>query len=247
MELRVLTYNIHRAIGVDRRFRLERIATILGHHDADLVLLQEVDVGVPRSRRLDLAHELAAQLGYAHFALGLNVRLREGMYGNATLSRFPILRQRNIDLTIGRRKARGCLFTELAMPDGVAGPLAVFNLHLGLSFKERPLQVGTLVRSPEFMAILAEQPSLVGGDFNDWLSRISPIFTEGLCFGCATNHGPDQQTPIATYPSFSPTGGLDKIFWRGPLNLLGSRRCRLRSAKVASDHLPVVADFFVHP
>ncbi|MFZ5775019.1 MAG: endonuclease/exonuclease/phosphatase family protein [Thermodesulfobacteriota bacterium] len=243
MQLRVVTYNIHRAIGMDRRFRLDRIESILAHHNADLLLLQEVDVGAPRSRRLDLARELAERLGYPHHAVGLNVQLRQGMYGNATLSRLPIRRQRNIDLTIGTRKARGCLFTELDAPVDSLGPLAVFNLHLGLSFKERPLQVGTLVRSPEFRQLDEDQPCLVGGDFNDWLSRLSPIFTEGLCFGCATNHGAGRQTPIATYPSFSPTAGLDKIFWRGRLSLEACKRCRLRAAKVASDHLPVVADF----
>jgi endonuclease/exonuclease/phosphatase family metal-dependent hydrolase len=48
MLLKVLTYNIHRAIGVDRRFRPSRIVEILAHHDADIALLQEVDEGVPR-------------------------------------------------------------------------------------------------------------------------------------------------------------------------------------------------------
>jgi endonuclease/exonuclease/phosphatase family metal-dependent hydrolase len=55
MRLRVLSYNIHRAIGVDRRFRPERIARILEAHDPDVVLLQEVDEGVPRSREMNLA------------------------------------------------------------------------------------------------------------------------------------------------------------------------------------------------
>ena len=59
MDLRILSYNIHRAIGMDRRFRPERILKVLDHYDADIVLLQEVDVGVPRSRELNLARELA--------------------------------------------------------------------------------------------------------------------------------------------------------------------------------------------
>ena len=115
MRFRVLTYNIHRAIGVDRRFRPERIIRILESHDADIVLLQEVDDGAPRSRELDLARELATALGYAHLAVGHNVTLRKGRYGNATLSRHPILRERNIDLTIGRWKRRGCQHTAIAL------------------------------------------------------------------------------------------------------------------------------------
>lgn len=244
MELKILSYNIHRAIGVDRRFRPGRIAKILAHHDADIVLLQEVDVGVPRSGRLDLARELAERVGYPHRAVGLNVKLRTGMYGNATLSRFPISEERNIDLTIDRRKARGCLFTRLAIPQpaGDDADLAVFNLHLGLSFKERPQQIGRLAHAPEFQALLAGQPCVVAGDFNDWWTRIAPILTEGLGFACATNHGWGYQNAFETYPSFSPTGGLDKIFCRGGISILRGRRCRLGASKVASDHLPVIAE-----
>lgn len=243
MDLRILSYNIHRAIGVDRRFRPERIAAILAHYDADIVLLQEVDVGVPRSRELNLARELAELGNYPYYAVGLNVKLRQGMYGNATLSRYPIARQRNIDLTLDGRKARGCLFTELELPDGnTSRLLPVFNLHLGLSFKERPRQVGCLVRTPEFIGIETDRPCLVGGDFNDWWTRIAPLFTEALGFVCATNHLVGYQNAILTYPSFSPSTGLDKVFCRGPITVLGSRRCRLRVSKVASDHLPVIVD-----
>ncbi|MDH5525037.1 MAG: endonuclease/exonuclease/phosphatase family protein [Desulfobulbaceae bacterium] len=244
MELKILSYNIHRAIGIDRRFRLERIVEILAHHAPDIALLQEVDVGAPRSGKLDLAKELAERLGYPHYAVGLNVKLRQGMYGNATLSRFPIVRQRNIDLTIDWRKSRGCLYTSLALPsaNGDEFRLAVFNLHLGLSFQERPRQIGLLVRSAEFRALALDEPCLVGGDFNDWRTRLAPIFTEILEFDCATNHSWGYQNSLLTYPSFSPTAGLDKIFCRGGLHILRSRRCRLGVAKVASDHLPVIAD-----
>ena len=108
MKLRLVSYNIHRAIGTDRRFRPERIKQSLLSHQADVLLLQEVDFGVPRSRRMDMSARLAADLGYEYRATGYNVRLREGMYGNATLSRLPIRDSRNINLTVGRRKRRGC-------------------------------------------------------------------------------------------------------------------------------------------
>jgi len=110
VRLRLLTYNIHRAIGLDRRFRPDRVARILIEHDADVVLLQEVDEGVPRSREIDLARELAEMAGYPHVAVGHNVRLPKGRYGNATLSRHPIIKERNLDLTIGRRKRRGSVW-----------------------------------------------------------------------------------------------------------------------------------------
>lgn len=249
MRLRIVSYNIHRAIGLDRRFRPDRIIQILEHYRADIVLLQEVDSGVPRSRELDLARELAHALGYPHYAVGHNVQLRKGRYGNATLSHFPITRERNIDLTVGGRKRRGCQHTSV-QAEKVAGhrhALEIFNLHLGLSAQERDRQVGLLARSGEFAALNEKQICIVGGDFNDWRARLHPMFTEIMGFACATAKKTGRNRyynrSIATYPSFSPTGALDKIFYRGGLRLANSFRCRMQVSKVASDHLPIVADF----
>lgn len=247
MRLRVLTYNIHRAIGVDRRFRPDRIVKIVSHHAPDVVLLQEVDEGVPRSREKDLARELAGILGYPHYAVGHNVSLRKGRYGNATLSRFPILRERNIDLTVEERKRRGCQHTTLRLEKIPGHPhrLEVFNMHLGLSARERARQIGMLTKSHEFADLEKNLLCIVGGDFNDWRSLLHPIFTEILDFRSATHRGPSYNGSIPTYPSFSPTGGLDRIYFRGPMRLLWSRSCRLRASRVASDHLPVIAEFEV--
>jgi len=245
MRLRIVSYNIHRAIGLDRRFRLDRIITILEHLRPDVALLQEVDAGVPRSGELDLAYELAQVLGFPHFAVGHNVDLRKGRYGNATLSLFPILRERNIDLTIDSRKRRGCQHTSIYVQKQASHShtIEVFNLHLGLSARERQRQIGLLLSSGEFIALDRSHACLVGGDFNDWRSQLPPIFTEGHGFQCATEHRNGYPRPIRTYPSFSPTGGLDKIFYRGRFRLLDARTCRLRVSRVASDHLPIIVDF----
>lgn len=245
MLLRVLTFNIHRAIGVDRRFRPERIGDILDHHDADVALLQEVDEGAPRSRELDLARELAKDAGYPHWVAGHNVSLRKGRYGNAVLSRHAIVVHRNIDLTVDDRKRRGCLHVRLRVDRGHHAPkdVEIFNLHLGLSAKERTRQVGLLTRSREFTEVAADAPCLVAGDFNDWLSQLHPIFTEILGFTSATQHGEGLRGAIRTYPAFSPTGALDRVYFRGKMRLLTARSCRLAVSRVASDHLPVVAEF----
>lgn len=245
MRLRVLTYNIHRAIGVDRRFRPERIASIVSSHSPDLVLLQEVDDGAPRSREMDLARELARALGFEHWAVGHNVTLRKGRYGNATLSRWPIQRERNIDLTVGFLKRRGCQHTRVALrtPAGRTRALEVFNLHLGLSARERERQVGLLVRSREFASLPWGVPCLVGGDTNDWRSLLRPLFVDMLGFRSASGGNSDGERPVATFPSFFPQGALDRIYYRGPLRLAAARRCRLSLARVASDHLPLIADF----
>jgi len=249
LKFRLASYNIHRAIGMDRRFRPQRIAEILKDHEPDIVLLQEVDEGVPRSREMNLARELAAEIGLSHFALGHNVSLRKGWYGNATLSRFPIVRERNIDLTIGRRKRRGCQHTTIHLEKlrGHPHSLEVFNLHLGLSARERQRQAGLLARSREMAQLELGQACILGGDFNDWRSMLRAYFVEGLGFHCVTDrstrNGP---RAIKTYPSFSPRGGLDRIYCRGQLKIRGVYRCRHRESKVASDHRPLIVDFELH-
>jgi endonuclease/exonuclease/phosphatase family metal-dependent hydrolase len=116
-------------------------------------------------------------------------------------------------------------------------------MHLGLSSQERVRQVGLLIHSDEFMSLAPDTPCLVGGDLNDWLTRLAPIFTDILNFECATNHSKGYHNPYLTYPSFSPTGGLDKIFYRGPIELIKRKRCWMGTTRLASDHLPVIAEF----
>jgi endonuclease/exonuclease/phosphatase family metal-dependent hydrolase len=244
VRFRIVTYNIHRAIGVDRRFRPQRIVEILTHHGPDLILLQEVDEGVPRSRELHLARELADALGFEHFAMGHNVSLRKGKYGNATLSRHPIVRERNIDLTVGHRKRRGCQHTTIEVSgERRQRRLEVFNAHLGLSARERDQQARLLLRSPEFKNLSRQTPCLLGGDLNDWRAKVDPFVKEKLGFRSATSRRRGISRSIPTYPSFAPQGGLDRLYYRGPLRLVTARACRLSLSKVASDHLPIVADF----
>ena len=248
MKIRLLSYNIHRAIGLDRRFKPERIEQIILEHHPDIVLLQEVDEGVPRSREMQMAKEIAKNLLYPYYAMGHNVSLRKGRYGNATLSRFPIVKERNIDLTIGHKKRRGCQHTRIHIESrsGKIYPLEVFNVHFGLSTLERQRQAGILMRSKEFSTIAPGDPCIVGGDFNDWLSQLRALFVEGMSLRCATDKESknlSRTRAMKTYPSFSPQGGLDRIYYNAGLRLISVQKCRHQLSKVASDHLPVIADF----
>lgn len=248
MKLRILSYNMHRAIGFDRKFAPERIVEILKNHDADIVLLQEVDEGAPRSRELKLAQELAEALDYPYYAMGHNVTLRKGKYGNATLSRLPIIQERNIDLTIGKYKRRGCQHTTLDLSQHTTSAkfLDVFNLHLGLIANERQKQAGVLSRAKEFRELSPDTPCIIAGDFNDWRSLLREFYVEGLGFKCATDKKNDSGSckAIKTFPSFAPQGGLDRLYYRGDaLQFETAKRCRLKVSKIASDHLPVIIDF----
>ena len=88
-----------------------------------------------------------------------------------------------------------------------------------------------------------DAPCLIAGDLNDWRGVLQRGLFAPAGFSCATSRRPGSRWAIKTFPSFAPTGGLDKIFYRGPLRPLHVYRSRLRLARVASDHLPVIADF----
>src|SRR5687767_10135886 len=101
MKLRLVSYNIHKCIGgVDRRYEPERTAEVLRKLDADILLLQEVDAGVPRSRGDNQTEVLGDLVGMRYRTWYPNVDVRGGgQYGNAILSRYPIIESSNIDLT----------------------------------------------------------------------------------------------------------------------------------------------------
>ena len=240
-----MSYNIHRAIGLDRRFKPDRIIEIINDINPDIALLQEVDEGVPRSRELNLAKEIAQACGFLHYKLGHNVSLKKGYYGNATLSKYPISSERNINLTIDNKKRRGCQHTTIILDkNNQATPIEVFNLHLGLSAKERQKQAGLLSHSQEYLSISKNTPCIVAGDFNDWRSLLRALFIEGLGFDCATDSTKRWgESAIKTYPSFAPRGGLDRVYYKGNLGYTQAKRYDKNSAMIASDHLPIIVDF----
>ncbi|MFI4874737.1 MAG: endonuclease/exonuclease/phosphatase family protein, partial [Blastopirellula sp. JB062] len=92
--LRILSYNIHHAEGLDDKLDLPRIAEVIKSVSPDFVFLQEVDRRVLRSGQVDQATELGKLTGL-HSAFGGNIRLGAGDYGNAILSRFPLRELKN--------------------------------------------------------------------------------------------------------------------------------------------------------
>src|SRR5687768_1564530 len=115
MRLRVLSYNIHKCIGgVDRKYDPTRIIEVIRKLDVDVLMLQEVDSKVARSKK-DVQFELLGEeLGLPHRTWYPNVDVRGGgSYGNAVLSRYPIIESMNLDLTVSWKKKRSALHTVL--------------------------------------------------------------------------------------------------------------------------------------
>lgn len=161
--LRVLTYNIHHAEGVDGQLDLKRIADVIRQTEADVVSLQEVDRLVPRSGKVDQARKLGEILGM-QVVFGRNIDLNGGQYGNAVLSKLPIIRHRNEPLPqLVAGEARGALVVELQWP-AAAEPLVLIATH----FDHRPdpqERVASAQRINELVAGL-KGPVLLAGDLN---------------------------------------------------------------------------------
>ncbi len=239
MKLRILTYNIHKCIGgVDRRYDPTRIRDVIGHYNPDVALLQEVDNEAKRSdhhRQVDVLGDL---LGYAHRTWFPNVTLRRGgEYGNAILSRFPLTDTSNIDLTVGRRKRRSVLHARYrARFPGTrhTRTVHVFNMHLGLSGRERKVQLQRFLECDPFKGFHARTPVIVAGDLNDVWGTLGKLLRPSGFRG--------MNKPIRTFPSYAPVRALDSVYVRGDIEVHKVQRSRLGLAKRASDHLPLIAD-----
>jgi len=242
MRLRVVTWNIHKGIGgVDRRYQLERTAAVLASLRPDLALLQEVAESMPRCGMDNQLEELSRALEMRHVAFGAEHRFREGGYGNAILSRFPLTDSARVDLTIGSRKRRGLVQTRAhaKLEHGTRSVLA-FNLHLGLSGSERATQMERFLDCHPFAHIHHDTPIVVGGDFNDVWASLGQRFLEPAGFVRACKLQP-------TFPAALPFRPLDGLWIRGSLSVVASHVVRTSLAKSASDHLPILAELELQP
>jgi endonuclease/exonuclease/phosphatase family metal-dependent hydrolase len=225
MKVRVVTYNVHKCRGMDRRVSTGRIVEVLREVGADIVAMQEV-LG-------EQAEAISGELALP-FVIGENRRHQGCAYGNAVFSRLAIRGWRNYNLSVAGREERGCLRADLGV-DGNGGLLHVFNVHLGTSHGERRHQ-GRALLGPELLAdVSLQHPRVLLGDFNEW--------TTGLATRLLRSHMKSADFRARSYPGLLPLLHLDHIYYDETLRLAKFVLHRSRKALVASDHLPLVGDF----
>ncbi len=242
MKLRTLSYNIHKCIGgVDRKYDPNRIVEVIHKLDVDVAMLQEVDSGVPRSNHDNQVDLLADALGLRYRTWFPNVDVRGGgEYGNAILSRYPIIESTNIDLSIRFKKKRSVLHGVIRVRhDEIDRTVHLYNMHLGLARFERRIQLRKFVDSHPFATLHHDTPVVVGGDLNDVYGRLGELLRPSGFRGV-------DKRPL-TFPAWGPMRALDAIFVRGSVDFLGLSRCESELARRASDHRPLVADVRLHP
>jgi len=225
MQVRVATYNVHQCVGRDGRRDPKRICAVLEALDADVVTLQELEWDPAGA--LHLLEDFSRALGYQPIA-GPTLLRAKGHYGNALLTRLPIVQHELLELTVNGHEPRGAIDVIL---DTGSRPLRVMATHLGLWPYERRRQMRRLL---ERLDRAPQVPTVLMGDLNEWFLWGRPLRWLRARFGATP-------APL-TFPSAFPLFALDRI-WVRPRDLLADLGVRKDTqARRASDHLPVVAE-----
>lgn len=228
-QLTVATWNIHGAVGTDGRYAPGRIVDVLAEIGADVVALQEV---ASQEEHASFLTDLERATGF-HIVAGM-LRQRHGSdFGNAILSRYPVLSVERLDLCVNHYEPRGAL--DVCVDVGLAAPLRVMGTHLGLRPGERREQVRRILAAVERDN---PHPTLLMGDLNEWYLWGRPL---------RWLHEHFREIPAAppTFPARRPLFALDRI-WVSPSGSV--RRLARHStplSRIASDHLPLTADIVV--
>jgi endonuclease/exonuclease/phosphatase family metal-dependent hydrolase len=235
--LRVMTYNVRRCLGSDGTVSPERVARVIAGYRPDLVALQELDVGRPRTGGADQPGVIAGHLrmSYCFFPA---FRAADEHYGDAVLSRLPLrlvragaLPQRD------HHERRGVVWVAVEC-GGRA--VQVLNTHLSLDRGERLAQVEALL-GPEWLGDPAcAAPRLCCGDFNAWPRSRGYARLRAALRDAQESHG--RGWPRSTFPARLPFLRIDHVFHSPDLVVRGVQVPRTALTRVASDHLPLLVE-----
>ncbi|MBP6877219.1 MAG: endonuclease/exonuclease/phosphatase family protein [Phenylobacterium sp.] len=240
---RILTYNVHRCVGTDRRLDVGRVAEVIARLEPDIVALQELDVGRARTGGVDQAHQIARRLKMAfHFHPAL--RVEEELYGDAILTVYP---ERMIQTgplpgyaPIPRLEPRGAVWISTEV-DG--RPVQVINTHLGLVPREQQIQAAWLAGPAWLGHPMRQGPTILLGDFNATGSSV--VYRTLAAKLAAARRLSPQRSPTSTFPSALPVLRIDHIFVSPEIKVENVFVPFDPLTRVASDHLPLVMDFSV--
>ena len=235
-QLRVLCYNVHWCLGMDGKYDVPRLADVINRTKPDLVALQEVDVGVERSGRVHEVQELAKLTGLAA-RFGPTQHYEGGLFGNAVLTRFPILDVSIHPLpytestTERTTYPRGAISVIVTASDGK--PLRFVSTHFQHNVPEDRVAEAKAINKL-FASDDDGLRTILAGDMNA-LPDAEPV-TELLKNW--SNAIDEAATPTA--PATTPRSRIDYVFYRNPSQFRLVESTVIPEA-MASDHRPVLA------
>jgi endonuclease/exonuclease/phosphatase family metal-dependent hydrolase len=241
--VRILTYNVHRWLGTDRKIAPARIAEVIAACEPDIVALQEVRVGRIHGGASDQAAHVANQLGMElHFQP--TIRILGEQYGIAVLSRHPskVVRSGRLP-TLSARPAfeKRCALWVCAQVDGQ--DVQVVNAHLSLRSGERRTQATALLGSDWMGHPDCADPAVLLGDFNaPPYSRSYRLIADRLRDAQLANPAGE---PQPTFHTRAPVLRLDHVFVTKSVEVVAAAPVRTPLTRVASDHFPLLAELRV--
>ncbi len=234
--LRVLCYNIHYGQGTDGHYDIERLAGVIAAAKPDLVALQEVDVGVKRSGRVHEAQRLAELTGMA-VRFGPTQHYEGGLFGNAVLTRLPILDVAIYPLPYTEATAERVTYPRGAIAVTVRGPedqpLRFVSTHFQHNVPEDRLAEAKAIN--QLFAGDDGVPTILAGDINA-VATAAPVQELLKRWTNATDN-----PPASSVPAGKPTSRIDYIFYR-PATAFRLLHAEVIAEAVASDHRPVFAE-----
>ena len=238
---RLVTYNVHRCIGGDRRHDVRRIADVLAATEADIICLQELDVGRARTGWTDQAQEIADHLAMdVHFHAALRVEAEQ--YGDAIMTRLPerLIHRAALPTIRGvpGLEPRGALWVSVDV-DGT--PLQVLTTHLGLVPREQRLQAQTLIEQDWLGHPDCQGAVILAGDFN-----VTPINRPYQILARRLDDAQvrlGRKPTVKTFPAIFPAIRIDHAFVSADIDVLDVSTPNSTAGRTASDHRPLVLDF----
>ncbi|WP_375393026.1 endonuclease/exonuclease/phosphatase family protein [uncultured Sphingomonas sp.] len=225
---KVASYNMHKAVGLDRRRSPERILDVLREIDADVIALQEADRRFGAREGVLPPHLLDEHSDWKAIAFGMRAASM-GWHGNAILVRKAATVEWCQPIHLPSLEPRGAVTADVRF-DG-APPLRVVGMHLDLSGLWRRRQAAAVMAHVE--AAPEPRPAVLMGDLNEWSQAAGCLRDFARCYRIA-----------ATGPSFHasrPVGRLDRIMTSPGLRVVDCGVHASPTARRASDHLPIWA------
>lgn len=238
LTFKVMTVNTHKGFTFfNRRFILHDLRHAIRSVGADVVFLQEVLGAHARHPAGPPHYEFLADSIWPQYAYGRNAVSPAGHHGNALLSKFPILRHYNRDVSVAGPERRGLLHCVLDLPARERAMHAIC-VHLGLKETHRRHQLELLCRMVTD-EVPGDAPLVIAGDFNDWRARAHAVLQR--CAGLKEVFTHAHGRAARTFPARFPVLRLDRIYVR---NAAAHRPVVLppRPWTHLSDHAPLLAE-----
>jgi len=241
--LKILSYNIHKGFSLgNRRYILDLIRQSIRSVDADIVFLQEI-IGkhdLPDHHKLiwpkNSQFEYLADGVWHHYAYGKNAVYKSGDHGNAILSRYPIKKWDNFDISTNNFEKRGLLHAVIGVEN--SPPVHLISLHLDLFENGRTSQVEKICHHVENL-IPQNEKLILAGDFNDWREKITNKLENRLKLQEVFQKLYGKH--CKTFPSFFPVLCLDRIYVRN-INIQSGKVLHGEPWNKLSDHLAIFAE-----